>query len=165
VSSPPWIDKQRLQRALGELLERDLARLEQSQKNTQSGATHEEAKPENDKDTRALESSYLARGQAKRVLELREELAQLRAMECLAFDSTSPIALSAAVELHSDEGAVLYWLVAAGAGARVELDGRVVRVVTPQSPLGRGLLRKLSGDTFEVRTPQGLREYEVLRVC
>jgi transcription elongation GreA/GreB family factor len=160
-----WIDKRQLLQTLVLLLEQDLAKLEQSQRNTQSGATHEESKPENDKDTRALESSYLARGQAKRVLELREELALLKAMECRSFAESMPIALSALVELESDEGSVVYWLVPAGAGARVALDGQVVRVVTPPSPLGRALLRKLAGDTFEVQTPQGLRQYEVLRVC
>ena len=35
------------------------------------GATHSEARPENDKDTRGLELSYLARGQAQRVAELQ----------------------------------------------------------------------------------------------
>jgi hypothetical protein len=41
------------------------------------GATHEESKPENDKDTRALEASYLARGQANRVEEMNETITRL----------------------------------------------------------------------------------------
>jgi hypothetical protein len=165
VNASAWLDKQKLLQALVALLEQDLGKLAAAQRNTQSGATHEESKPENDKDTRALESSYLARGQAKRVLELRAELARLMAMECRSFAGDAPIALSAAVELESDEGSVIYWLVPAGAGSKLELDGQVVRVVTPQSPLGRGLLRKQRGDTFEVHTPQGLREYEIVRIC
>lgn len=160
-----WLDKQKLLQALVALLEQDLGKLAEAQRNTQSGATHEESKPENDKDTRALESSYLARGQAKRVLELREELARLVAMECRAFQSDTPIALSAVVELESNEGSVIYWLVPAGAGSTLDVDGQHVRVVTPHSPLGRGLLRKQCGDSLEVHTPQGLREYEVVRVC
>ena len=42
----------------------DLASLQRAHRATVEGATHEEAKPENDKDTRALEQSYLARGQS-----------------------------------------------------------------------------------------------------
>jgi len=42
-----------------------------AQRTVVEGATHEENKPENDKDTRALEQSYLARGQAQRVVELQ----------------------------------------------------------------------------------------------
>ena len=44
------------------------------------GATHAEAKPENDKDTRGLEQSYLARGQAQRVAELEAGLADVTAL-------------------------------------------------------------------------------------
>jgi transcription elongation GreA/GreB family factor len=165
VSRAAWIDKQKLMSALVALLEQDLAKLAEAQRNTQSGATHEESKPENDKDTRALESSYLARGQAKRVAELQGELERLKTMECLRFGDDSPIALSAVVELESSEGSVIYWLVPAGAGSKLEVDGQSVRVVTPQSPLGRSLLRKQHGDGFEVQTPQGLREYEITRVC
>jgi hypothetical protein len=86
-------------------------------------------------------------------------------MECLAFEPRAPIALSALVELESEEGAVCYWLVPAGAGLRLDVDGRMVRVVTPVSPLGRGLLRKQCGDTLEIHTPQGVREYEVSSIC
>ena len=160
-----WLDKRRLSGALVELLERDLEKLQQSQRITQSAATHEESRPENDKDTRALESSYLARGQARRVQELQGDLARLKAMELRPFEGTTAIALSAVVELGSDEGSIVCWLVPAGAGTRVVVDGLEVRMVTPQSPLGRGLLGKVQGDTFEVQTPQGLQQYEVTRVC
>jgi len=160
-----WLDKRRLSNALVELLERDLEKLQQSQRITQSAATHEESRPENDKDTRALESSYLARGQARRVQELQGELARLKAMESRVFEGTTAIALSALVELGSSEGSITCWLVPAGAGTRVVVDGVEVRMVTPQSPLGRGLLGKRCGDSFEVQTPQGLQEYDVTRVC
>ena len=49
----------------------DLEAVTESQQKTQAGATHAESKSESDKDTRATESSYLARGLAKRVGELR----------------------------------------------------------------------------------------------
>jgi hypothetical protein len=52
-------------------LEEELAMATLAHKTTKDAATHEEAKPENDKDTRALEQSYLARGQAQRVLDLQ----------------------------------------------------------------------------------------------
>ena len=52
------------------LLGAHLETLERAHRAACEGATHEEAKPENDKDTRALEQSYLARGQAARIDEL-----------------------------------------------------------------------------------------------
>jgi len=46
--------KQALRDELASLLSADLDVLERAQKATREAATHEEAKPENDKDTRAL---------------------------------------------------------------------------------------------------------------
>jgi hypothetical protein len=62
--------KSTLKQELVALLAADLETAERAQQAAREGATHEEAKPENDKDTRALEQSYVARGQAKRVEEL-----------------------------------------------------------------------------------------------
>lgn len=165
MAHPSSIDKAPLLQRLLERLTRDLELAEQAQRATQAGATHEESRPENDKDTRALESSYLARGQAKRVLELTGEIQSLRLLEQRAFEPTMPIALSALVELTTDdEGRLTYWLAPAGAGAQLELEGRTVRVVTPRSPLGRALIGRVCGDVVEVQTPQGLVEYEVAAV-
>ena len=50
-------------------LRAELDQLEAAHRSALEGATHEESKPENSKDTRALEQSYLARGQALRVTD------------------------------------------------------------------------------------------------
>ena len=71
---PDLPSKESLKRDLVRLLAADLETLERAQQAAIEGATHEEAKPENDKDTRALEASYLARGQAMRLEELRAGL-------------------------------------------------------------------------------------------
>ena len=47
---------------------------------TARSATHAEAKQENDKDTRALEETYLAAGQAQRVAELELDLVEIRSL-------------------------------------------------------------------------------------
>lgn len=39
-----------------------------------------------------------------------------------------------------------------------------VRKISYTSPIGRGLIGKLEGDEVEIRTPGGLREYEILTV-
>jgi transcription elongation GreA/GreB family factor len=128
------------------------------------GATHEENKPENDKDTRALEQSYLARGQAQRVVELQGELNQLKAMELRAFSAATPIALGSLVVINDGRDAVHYFIAPAGGGLRVNLEGLEVRVVTPQSPIARAVLGKREGDDLELRTPQGVTECSITRV-
>ena len=94
-SSPISLDKALIVAELRQLLHADLEAVAASQQETQAGATHEESKPENDKDTRALESSYLARGLARRVGELQEAATLLEALVPRTFGDEAPIALSA----------------------------------------------------------------------
>lgn len=136
-----------------------------SQQETQEGATHAEAKPENDKDTRALESSYLARGLAGRVAELQEAAVRLESLVLREFDAGAPIALAAVVTLEDTSGNRRYAFVApTGGGTRLLHEGVEVQVVTPGSPLGKALVGKAEDDDVELRTPQGLREYVVVEV-
>lgn len=162
--NPAAIDKSRVLQALRERLERDLQVATDAQRQTQSGATHEEAKPENDKDTRALESSYLARGQAQRVLELTQAVASAGALVLREFGSETPIGASALVALDDGSATAHYFLSPVGGGMTFEVDGVVVRVLTPASPLGRALVGQIEGADIEVQTPQGLRQYSIAAV-
>lgn len=149
---------------LRERVSADLAVMVAAQRTVVDGATHEENKPENDKDTRALEQSYLARGQAQRVVELQDALNQLAAVALLDFAPEKPIALSALVSVDDGEHEVHYFIAPAGGGERVKLGAVEVRVVTPQSPIARALLGKREGDDLELRTPQGVSECSISRV-
>src|ERR1700761_8976870 len=72
-------NKPEILKLLSEQVSADLAVMSAAQRTVVDGATHEENRPENDKDTRALEQSYLARGQAQRVVELQDALNKLKA--------------------------------------------------------------------------------------
>ena len=52
-------------------LDREIQVLLAAARTTREGATHEENRPENEQDTRAIEAGYLANGQAARVHELQ----------------------------------------------------------------------------------------------
>jgi transcription elongation GreA/GreB family factor len=158
------MDKTRVLAALRARLEQDLAVAVEAQRRTQSGATHEESKPENDKDTRALESSYLARGQALRVVELTRDLTTATAFELRAFDAAAPIGVSALVELDDGERTAFYFVSPVGGGLTLDVDGVSVRVLTPAAPLGRALLGQSVDADIEVPTPQGLRQLSITRV-
>lgn len=154
--------KQALVDELVSLLAADLATLERAQQAAVEGATHEEAKPENDKDTRALEASYLARGQAIRLEELRRGLAELRALRVRAFGEDSLIALGALVTVDEVDSSASFLLAPHGGGA--SLAGGNVHVVTPRSPLGRALLGKREGDDCELTIEDKKRAFSVARV-
>jgi transcription elongation GreA/GreB family factor len=125
-------------------------------------ATHAEAKPENDKDTRALEASYLAAGQAERVRELEAAQKLLVGMELRDIGKTTPICASAVITLEDDDGArTMFFMSPHGGGVRLDLDGASVQVV---SPLGKALLGRTHGESFELRGKAGLREMTIVDV-
>ena len=149
------MDKNGLWAALLAELEAELRSMERAQKETVEAATHEEARPEDDKDTRALEQSYLARGQAMRLEELAAAVLQVRGVKIRPYDDTTPIGLTALVSLEDEKGVQTYLVAPAGGGAL--LDGGKVKVVTPKSPLGRALIGKQVGDEVEVPRDGRLR--------
>jgi transcription elongation GreA/GreB family factor len=143
------VGKRALKTELLALLRAELASAEKAHRATIAGATHEESKPENDKDTRALEQSYLARGQAARVEELRAALAEVESMSVVAVGVAERARLGASVVVSDDAGrTTTYWVAAHGGGSR--LAEGAVQVVTPRSPLGRAVVGKMAGDEGEV---------------
>jgi transcription elongation GreA/GreB family factor len=156
------LSKQELYVELLSLMAAELAAAERAYRATREGATHEEAKPENDKDTRALEQSYLARGQAKRIEELRAGIVALEGMRSGAFPEGAAVALGAVVELSEETADKIVFVAPCGGGSK--LARGAVQVVTPQSPLGRGLLGKRAGDECEVAIGGKTRSLSVVRV-
>jgi transcription elongation GreA/GreB family factor len=158
----PKTDKSALKDELMRLVAADLASLERAHRATVEGATHEQAKPENDKDTRALEQSYLARGQAKRAEELRDGLAAIRGMELEAFTEDQPVGMGALVTAAEAKRKVRLFIAPHGGGTR--LAKGAVQVVTPRSPLGEALIGKRVGDDCEVLTGGNRREMELVGI-
>jgi hypothetical protein len=163
VPRAPEISKPSLREELAQKLAADLATRERSHRAAREGATHEEAKPENDKDTRALEQSYLARGEAARVDELKKALVDVQGMALRDFGEGDLAGLGALVETEDDDGATLLsWLAPHGGGAR--LASGTVQVVTPKSPLGSALVGKRAGDECEVVLAGRTRTLTIVRV-
>jgi transcription elongation GreA/GreB family factor len=125
---------------------------------TVDGATHEESRSEGDKDTRAIEQQYLARGQAQRVVELDDAVAEVTRWNPRSFAAGDAIALGALVTIDED-GDEKQLLVAPAGGGNTLTGG--VQVVTPRSPLGQALLGKRAGDEVELRS----RQFEILSIA
>lgn len=143
-------DKEALRRELLALLTEQHRAAKAAYQAAVDGAFHDEAKPENDKDTRGTELSYLARGQAKRVEELEVALAQVGRMDLRAFDEDSAISASAIVKVayaNTGDAAAKSYFIAPHGGGLVLTDGLIV--VTPASPLGRRLCGKRQGDATD----------------
>lgn len=114
-------------------------------------ATSEESRAENQYDTHSLEAGYLAEGQARQAAEIEESIKIISALALPDFAPGAPVALGALADVHDAQGgAALYFLCPRAGGLELAHEGRTVLVVTPQSPLGRQLLGRRSGDTVQL---------------
>ena len=133
-------------------LRRELDACMMAAREAASAATDPGSKAENKYDTRSLEASYLARGQALRVSELHEAV--------LAFESLSPHLLApdqaiipgALIVLADKSEEALYFLGPCAGGTSVEVDGQEILVITPASPLGMDLMGRRAGDAITLRS-------------
>jgi transcription elongation GreA/GreB family factor len=147
------VSKTLLKQQLAQAISADLATRERAYRTAREGATDDEAKPENDKDTRALELSYLARGEALRVEETRAALGEVLAMPIRDLCDGEPAAIGALVTTRDETAGEpaktsLFWIAPHGGGTRLARDA--VRVLTPKSPMGTALVGKRAGDECEV---------------
>lgn len=136
------------------ILEKLSADLDIAQRAAQTAyetATHEENIAENKYDTLGLEASYLAAGQARRVEEIKQSLALCQNLQLRAYDDQRGIEVGTLLGLE-DENGRQQWLFLApdAAGLKVEVVGQPVTVITPRSPLGKGLLGKRVEDEVEI---------------
>ena len=128
-------------------------------------ATSDEHRAENKYDTFKLESSFLARGQAKRVEELTSALESLQMLPLQELHNASPIQLGALIRLKAEDGAISVLLFGYAAGGETVLaDGEEVVIVTSRSPLGQAVLGKIVGDTFEFKMGNDRHTFTVLSV-
>ena len=163
ASGNPVPDKAELLRALRTHIEDDLSSIIDSHRKTHAGAIHEESKAENDKDTRALESTYLARGLAQRASQLSEANTRLANLSVPSFADNPSVAIGALVELLDEDEDSYHWyfLAPTGGGLSFESCGQKIAILTPDAPLGQLLMGKESEESCELRTPVGQRNFEI----
>lgn len=167
----PVTDRKAVKRALVDTLlaklEEELATMRRAAKDARDAATHEEAKPENDKDTRALEASYLAGAQAARVRDIEGAIKSVGSMPLLDLAEGKAIQSSAVVTLEDEDAErTTFFLAPFGGGITLSAGPLSVQVVTPQSPRGQALLGRSEGDVIEVRgtRPGPARELTIVEV-
>jgi transcription elongation GreA/GreB family factor len=117
---------------------------------THAEATDEENKAEDKYDTRGLEASYLAHGQSKAAEEAAQALAQFQALPRRDLTAADPIVVGALVTLQTAGQPAFYFIGPRAGGTEIELNGRSILIITPQSPLGRQLMGRRQGDKLQL---------------
>lgn len=154
-------DKRAVRDALLASMHAALSAIAHSAKDAADGATHEENRSEGDKDMRATEQSYIARGQAMRAEELAEQVHRLESLEPRAFVEDDAIAPGALVRVLVEGAPRVFFVVPWGGGTEVEVGATTVLVITPASPVGRALVGRKVGEDFELAVKGALREWEI----
>lgn len=127
-------------------------------------ATDPQSRAEHKYDTRGLEAAYLAGGQARKVAELEENIAQFEKLKLLEFAPATPIDLSALVEVEMRGGTNWYFVAPRSGGLEIVHEKKEITVITPQSPLGEQLMEKKQGEKFRFGNGTGVTECRVLSV-
>lgn len=132
-------------------LNAELASLTRAAHDSFAAATDPDSKAENKYDTRTLEASYVARGQAKRVAELQEAVQAFAALSGNELEPGAVVTLGALVTLETPEELAHYFLGPFAGGTEILHEGKEVVVITPASPLGQKLIGKRAGDLIPLR--------------
>jgi hypothetical protein len=124
-------------------------RLAQAAREAHAAATDPGSKAESKYDTRSLEASYLATGQAKQVEELATAVRIFETFDPPAFDIDAAIDAGALVETDLDSETAFFLLAPAAGGLTIDHLGAELTVLTPESPLYQQLLGRHTGDTLD----------------
>ena len=142
-------------------LDKELHKIEGAAKSAREYATQEDLKAEDQYDARAVEASYLASAEQKRVEEIKLDLQMLKEMELRECDQLEMGTL-ARIEFNGHEK--LYFLTPNMGGEIVQMEGESILIISVFSPIGSAALNTRIGEPFEVETPKEVRTYTVVEI-
>lgn len=137
-----------VEKVRGELRTR-LDRLSRAARESQIAATDPDSKAESKYDTRNLEASYLAAGQARQVEELSHALEMLERVNLPDYSGMGAIGPGALVELSIQGESNWFLLVAVAGGLEVDDGERRIILLSPESRLYQQLLGLSVGEAIE----------------
>jgi transcription elongation GreA/GreB family factor len=138
-----------------------LERLAKAALAAHEAATDPGSKAESKYDTRSLEESYLATGQARQVKELGETLRTFENLKLRDYSKTEPIDAGAFVTLRKPGKSqnIHFLLAPAAGGLEIVFQKKEITLLSPESPL----YEKLLGNTVgaEIESP----DFEIAEIC
>lgn len=137
-----------LERIRTELRQR-LERLAKAALEAHAAATDPSSKAESKYDTRNLEASYLATGQARQVEDLADAVRIFETLTLPEWDMEDPIDAGALVEADIEGETQWFLLVPASGGLIISHEGMEITLLTPESDLHRKLVGLQVGDSLE----------------
>lgn len=147
-----------------ETLQSEMETYVRAAKLSHAEATAEENRAENKYDTRGLEASYLATGQANKIVEIEESIAAFDALLERKFPEDGGVDVGTLVELKQNGQREHYFLGPTAGGTEITYGKYEVLIITSQSPLGSQLLTRKRGDQLEILLAGAKQSVEVVNV-
>lgn len=141
------MDKALLIQAIIDVLREDFASQQNSSRQIRSAGNDAETKAEGKYDTRSTEENYLADGLARQAHATAQAVSSYENFHAPPFEPDAEIDLGALVELKFPDGREWFFLGPSGGGIEIDLAGRTITVITPESPLGLQLTGRRAGDS------------------
>lgn len=135
-------------------LETQLLRLRAAALEAHAAATDPSSKAEGKYDTRSVEASYLASGQARQVDEAAMAVEKFAGLELPELSPDEPIRAGALVEAEIDGESSWFLLAPAAGGESIVCGGLTITMLTPDSQLYGKLLGLTVGEEFA--NPEGI---------
>ena len=141
--------KDRLLDAIRAELRARFDRLTRAAKDAHAAATDPGSKAESKYDTRSLEASYLAAGQARQLDDLARDVSLFDSVTLPDFAIDDPVDAGALVEAELHGESTWFLLAPAAGGLEITHDGLEITLLTPESALYQKLLGLRTGDQLE----------------
>jgi transcription elongation GreA/GreB family factor len=124
--------------------------------NAHKAATDDQSVAETQYDTLAIEQSYLAEGQSRRVDEIRYAIKRLQNIPLAALQKKPQINIGSVVQLEKDIDKQQWFFLAPAAGGyrcKLALQSNTINIVviTPQSPIGTAMMGKILDDEISIQ--------------
>jgi hypothetical protein len=138
--------KDRIVNEARRVLRERLERLAKAAIEAHAAATDPGSKAEGKYDTRSLEASYLATGQARQVEDLADTVRVFDQWEPRDFEPDEAIGAGALVQVEVGAEELWFLLAPAAGGSEISVEGMEVTMLAPASGLYQSLLGKRVGD-------------------
>lgn len=158
------MNKEKVIETLKQAVEQEYEALKKAAQASYGDATHEENKPENKYDTRALEASYIAGAQAKRAQDVAELLIVSRILKLKKFTPDDPISIGALIEVCSDTKTHFLFFLPTGGGFSFTFEKIKIQVITPISPLGKAFVGHYVDDEVTIQAGASEAQQKIYQI-
>ena len=159
------MNKNKIIREILAHLEHELTAIKNAANNAHLAATDDQSVAETQYDTLAIEASYLAEGQSRRVDDIQKAKQDIEQLVVRNFQEKMPISVSALVQLvNKNDGKQWFFIAPAAGGFRGMLNGKTYTVITPSSPMAKVLTGKFIDDEVELMIGLNKRHSEIIAI-